>query len=101
MSSGLYRLCHTDWWETKVALNMKEYGLILRESDLVLGHPLGQCCDGIHNSQEIPRSTRDVLWWLLRCGADSIGTRVDESRTETGCSPLGRSSAKSSTTSSC
>ena len=61
MSSGLYRLYHDDWWETEVALNLKKYGLILCESNLGSGHPLSQCCDGIHNSQEIPESTKDVL----------------------------------------
>ena len=90
--------------ETEVALNLKKYGLILRESDLGSGHRLGHCCDRIQNRQEILGSTRDVLWWLLRCGrigqqfqeergVDSRGIRADESGTETGCSPLGRSSA--------
>ena len=51
-----------------MALNLKEHGMIMRESDLDSGHPLGQCCDRIQNNQEIPGSTKDVLWWLLRCG---------------------------------
>ena len=42
MSSGLYRLCHADWRETEVAMYLKKYGLIMRESDLGSGHPLGQ-----------------------------------------------------------
>ena len=40
MSGGLYRLCHDNWWETKVALYLKENSLILCESDLGAGHPL-------------------------------------------------------------
>ena len=79
MSGGLYRYYHGNWWETKVALYLKKNSLILCESDLGAGHSLGQCClrsrercksgskcaDYIHSSQEIPRSDRDVLRWLL------------------------------------
>ena len=78
MSGGLYRCCHGNWWETKVALYLKKNSLILCETDLGAGHPLGQCylrsfkrgrsgsksADYIHNSQEIPRSDRDMLGWL-------------------------------------
>ena len=58
MSSGLCRLCHADWRKTEVAQNPKKHGMILRESDLDSGHPLGQrclssskCADSIHNSR--------------------------------------------------
>ena len=61
MRSGLCRLCHADWRETEVDLNLKKHGVILRESDLGSGHPLGQFYECIQNSQEIPGSTRDVL----------------------------------------
>ena len=79
MSGGLYRCCHGNWWETKVALYLKKNSLILCESDLGAGHLLYQCClrihetgrsgskcvDCIHNNQEILRSDRDVLRCLL------------------------------------
>ena len=79
MSGGLYRFCHDNWWETKVALYLKKNSLIMCKNDLGADHPLGQCClrsrkrcrsgrkcaDGIHNSHEIPRSDRDALGWLL------------------------------------
>ena len=44
MSGGLYRYYQGNWWETKVALYLKKNSLILCESDLGAGHPLGQCC---------------------------------------------------------
>ena len=37
MSSGMYRCCHGNWWETKVALYLKKNSLILCKSDLGAG----------------------------------------------------------------
>ena len=37
---GVCRLCHANWRETEVALNLKKHGMILRESDLGSGHML-------------------------------------------------------------
>ena len=42
MSGERYRCYHSNWWETKVALYLKKNSLILCESDLGPGHPLGQ-----------------------------------------------------------